>query len=78
VSVIGSDAATLAQAEIATLIIDDVLAAFSVSGTPAHVAATVQQRFGDVIDRISRYTPHTTDRADIAAVTAALRADQAG
>ncbi len=59
------------------LINDDVLAAFAISGTPAEVAATVLQRFGDVIDRISLYTPHEPDRADRLAVAAALRAGQA-
>ena len=58
------------------LITDDVLEAFAVSGTPAEVAATVRQRFGDVIDRISLYTPHVPDRAELAAVMAALRADR--
>jgi probable F420-dependent oxidoreductase len=61
-------------AAMGDLITDDVLAAFAVSGTPTDVAATLQQRFGDVVDRISLYTPHEPDRADLAAVTAALRA----
>ena len=51
-------------AAMGELITDDVLDAFAVSGTPAEVAATVQQRFGDVIDRISLYTPHDPDRAE--------------
>ncbi len=61
-------------AQMGTLITDDVLDAFSVSGTPAQVAATIQHRFGDVIDRISIYAPAAPDRAELAAVTAALRA----
>jgi probable F420-dependent oxidoreductase len=63
-------------AAMGELITDDVLAAFAVSGTPAQVAATVQQRFGDIIDRISLYTPYEADRAELAAVTSALRAAQ--
>jgi probable F420-dependent oxidoreductase len=63
-------------AEMGKLITDDVLDAFAVSGSPAEVAATVQQRYGDIIDRISLYTPHAPDRADLTAVTAALRAGQ--
>jgi probable F420-dependent oxidoreductase len=63
-------------AEMGQLITDDVLDVFAVSGSPAEVAATVQQRYGDIIDRISLYTPHAPDRADLTAVTAALRAGQ--
>jgi probable F420-dependent oxidoreductase len=63
-------------AAMGQLITDDVLAAFAVSGTPAQVAATVRQRFGDVIDRISIYTPHDPGRAELAAVAIALRAGQ--
>ena len=60
-------------AEMGKLITDDVLDAFAVSGSPAHVAATVRRRFGDVVDRISLYTPQQPDRAEVIAVTAALR-----
>jgi probable F420-dependent oxidoreductase len=61
-------------AEMGSLITDDVLDAFAVSGTPATVAAAVRQRFGDVINRISLYTPHPADRAELTTVAAALRA----
>lgn len=60
-------------AEMGNLITDEVLDAFAVSGTPADVAATVQHRFGDVIDRISLYAPQSPGRAALTAVTAALR-----
>ena len=63
-------------AEMGKLITDDMLDAFAVSGSPAEVAATVQRRFGDIIDRISLYTPHPPDRAGLTAVAAALRAAQ--
>ncbi len=60
-------------AEMGNLISDDVLSAFAVSGTPAHVAAALQQRFGDIITRMSLYTPYSCDPADIEAITTALR-----
>ncbi len=62
--------------EMGTLITDDVLAAFAVSGSPARVAVTIKQRFGDVIDRISLYAPYAPDPAELRAVIAALRTDE--
>jgi probable F420-dependent oxidoreductase len=62
-----------AWAEMADTIDDDVLGAFAVSGNAAEVAARLQTRFGDVIDRISLYTPYEVDRAQVAAVAAAVR-----
>jgi probable F420-dependent oxidoreductase len=59
--------------EMGKLITDDVLAAFAVAGSPAELAAAIRERFGDVITRISVYTPYRADAADLAAVTAALR-----
>jgi probable F420-dependent oxidoreductase len=61
-------------AEMGELITDDVLDAFAVSGTPAEVAAAIVARYGDVMTRTSLYTPYRTDRADVLAVAAALRA----
>jgi probable F420-dependent oxidoreductase len=63
-------------AQMGNLITDDVLDAFAVSGTPAEVAAAVRRRFGDVINRISLYTPLSPGRAALMATAAALRADQ--
>lgn len=63
-----------AWAEMATEIPDDVLDAFSVSGDAAAVAAGLKARYGDVINRISLYTPYDVDPAQLSAVTAALRA----
>jgi Luciferase-like monooxygenase len=60
-------------AEMGKLVTDEVLEAFAVSGNPAHVAAAVRQRFGDVVDRVSLYMPYEPDRAEVNAVTAALR-----
>jgi probable F420-dependent oxidoreductase len=66
-------------AQMGELITDDVLDAFAVSGTPAEVAAAIVARYGDVITRTSLYAPYRTDRADVLAVAAALRAaTQAG
>src|SRR3954451_1296661 len=47
-----------AWAEMAAEIPDDVLDAFAVSGDAAQVAAGLTARYGDVIDRISLYTPY--------------------
>jgi probable F420-dependent oxidoreductase len=60
-------------AEMGNLISDDVLSAFAVSGTPEQVATALQQRFGDIITRMSLYTPYRYDPADVEAVTTALR-----
>jgi probable F420-dependent oxidoreductase len=63
-----------AWVEMAAEIPDDVLDAFSVSGDAAAVAAGLRSRYGDVIDRLSLYTPYDVDPAQLSAVTAALRA----
>ncbi len=62
-----------AWAEMGALITDDVLDTFAVSGTAAEVAAGLRSRFGDVVDRISLYTPYELDAAQALAVTAHLR-----
>ena len=62
-----------AWAEMADAIGDDVLDTFAVSGDAAAVAAGLQTRFGDIVDRISLYTPYPADPAQLAAVAAALR-----
>jgi probable F420-dependent oxidoreductase len=63
-----------AWAQMGALISDEVLDTFAVSGTAAQVAADLTARFGDVISRISLYTPYEADPLEIAAVVAALRA----
>lgn len=40
------------------LIDDDILSAFAVTGTPSEIAAQLHQRFGDVVTRVSLYTPY--------------------
>jgi probable F420-dependent oxidoreductase len=59
--------------EMAGAIDDDVLATFAVSGNAATVARELRDRFGDLIGRISLYTPYETDPADVAAVRDGLR-----
>jgi probable F420-dependent oxidoreductase len=62
-----------AWAEMAAEIDDEVLATFAVSGDAATVARELRDRFGDLIGRISLYTPYQTDPADLAAVRDGLR-----
>jgi hypothetical protein len=56
------------------LISDDVLNAFAIAGDPAQVATELLARFGDIVNRISVYTPYAPDTALVTALTAALRA----
>jgi probable F420-dependent oxidoreductase len=60
-----------AWAEMASLITDDVLDTFAVSGD---VARSLRERFDGTIDRISLYTPYEVDPALAAGVREALRA----
>jgi probable F420-dependent oxidoreductase len=63
-----------AWTEMGALIGDDVLNAFAVTGTAGQVATEIQARFGDVITRVSLYTPYQADPEDVDAVFQALRA----
>ncbi len=63
-----------AWAEMGTLISDDVLDVFAVAGDPQQVARALLGRFGDLVTRMSLYTPYAAEPEDIAAVVAALRA----
>jgi probable F420-dependent oxidoreductase len=54
-----------AWAEMTALVPDEMLDAFAVSGD---VGKGLKERFGDVIDRISIYTPYEVDPALVAAV----------
>lgn len=60
-------------AAMAEAIGDEVLDAFAVSGNAVEVARGLEQRYGDIVDRISLYTPYPVDAAELAAVTTALR-----
>jgi probable F420-dependent oxidoreductase len=61
-------------AAMGQLISDDVLNAFAIAGDPAQVATELLARFGDVVNRISIYTPYAPDTELLTALTAALRA----
>jgi probable F420-dependent oxidoreductase len=61
-------------AAMGQLISDDVLNAFAIAGDPPQVATELLARFGDVVNRISIYTPYAPDTELLTALTAALRA----
>ncbi len=63
-----------AWTEMGELITDDVLDAFAVSGDAIHVAAGLRARFGDMVGRISLYTPYPVDQEQVTQVTELLRA----
>ena len=48
-------------AQMAELIDDDVLAAFSIRCTPEELPSKIAERFGDVIDRFSMYSMYQMD-----------------
>lgn len=60
--------------EMAGLVTDDVLDAFAVAGTPDEVASAMLGRYGDVVDRISLYTPYEADPQLVLDTTTRLRA----
>jgi probable F420-dependent oxidoreductase len=60
--------------EMGTLIDDDVLDAFAVVGPPEEVPALVLERVGDLVDRVSFYTPYSSDPALADRLATALRA----
>ncbi|MGX6608537.1 TIGR03617 family F420-dependent LLM class oxidoreductase [Micromonosporaceae bacterium Da 78-11] len=61
-----------AWAEMTAEITDEVLGTFAVAGESAVVAAALRERFGEMIGRISLYTPYEADPAAVVAVRAAL------
>ena len=60
--------------EMGNLIDDDVLQAFAVVGTPEELAPQLKARYGDIIQRISFYTPYDNDRERWGQVLADLKA----
>jgi len=60
--------------EMGTIIDDDVLDAFAVVAEPGAVAAELLRRYGDVMTRMSLYTPYALDPAVTAQIVADLRA----
>ncbi|MGI8663755.1 MAG: LLM class F420-dependent oxidoreductase [Acidimicrobiales bacterium] len=59
--------------EMGGLIDDEILNTFAVVGEPEQVAPELQRRYGDVISRISLYTPYETDPDRWAQVLSALK-----
>jgi probable F420-dependent oxidoreductase len=47
--------------EMGDLITDDILDTFAVVGEPEQIAAGLQERYGDVVSRISFYAPYASD-----------------
>jgi probable F420-dependent oxidoreductase len=60
--------------EMGTIIDDDVLNTFAVVAEPGAVAAELLRRYGDVMTRMSLYTPYALDPAVTAQIVAELRA----
>jgi probable F420-dependent oxidoreductase len=60
--------------EMGTIIDDDVLNTFAVVAEPGAVAAGLLRRYGDVMTRMSLYTPYALDPAVTAQIVAELRA----
>ncbi len=60
-------------AELGDVIDDDLLERIAVCGEPADVARRINERFGDVADRLAFYTPYDVDPSLTAAVLDALR-----
>ena len=61
-------------AEMGNLVDDDMLATFAVVAPLDEVAGALKERWGDVLDRLSFYTPYDTDRAQWDEVIADLKA----
>jgi probable F420-dependent oxidoreductase len=61
-------------AEMGNLIDDDMLATFAVVAPLDEIAGALKERWGDVLDRLSFYTPYDTDRAQWDEVIADLKA----
>jgi probable F420-dependent oxidoreductase len=60
--------------EMGNRITDDILSAFAVIAPVDKAAGELKSRYGDVIDRISLYTPYAADAEHVTAITQDLRA----
>jgi probable F420-dependent oxidoreductase len=60
--------------EMGTLIDDEILSTFAVVAEPDGIAPELHRRYGDIIQRISFYTPYETDRARWTPVLEAVKA----
>ena len=56
------------------LIDDEILNTFAVVGAPEAIAPELHRRYGDVIDRVSFYTPYRSDPERWAKVLADIKA----
>jgi probable F420-dependent oxidoreductase len=63
--------------EMGAIIDDDVLNAFAVVAEPGAVAAELLRRYGDVMTRMSLYTPYAADPSVTAQIVGDLRGDAA-
>jgi probable F420-dependent oxidoreductase len=63
--------------EMAGLIDDDVLAAFAIVGEPDRVAPELLRRYGDIMTRMTLYTPYPADAGLLAAIAAQIQAGPA-
>jgi probable F420-dependent oxidoreductase len=61
-------------AEMGELIDDEILTTFAVVAEPEDVAPELHRRYGDVIQRISFYTPYRSDPARWGRIIEALKA----
>ncbi|MCX2932379.1 LLM class F420-dependent oxidoreductase [Mycobacterium sp. CVI_P3] len=57
-----------------TLVDDEVLSTFAVTGEPKEVGAEIVRRFGGMVDRFTLYTPYPLDEAARAAVVEGVKA----
>ncbi len=60
--------------EMGDLITDEILNTFAVVGSPEQVAPELHTRYGDVIQRISLYTPYSSDPERWGGILAAIKA----
>ncbi len=60
--------------EMGELITDDILDAFAVVAAPEQIAAKLDERYGDVVQRLSFYAPYASDPDRWAAVLRDLKA----
>jgi probable F420-dependent oxidoreductase len=65
-------------ARMADLVDNEILETIAVCGDPKSVAKQLHQRFGDVVDRLSLYTPYSCDSSQIAKVVEELSGAMAG
>ena len=56
------------------LITDEILNTFAIVGQPGQIAPELARRYGDVVQRITFYSPYKSDRALWAQVLADVKA----